>query len=68
MGTNATIAELKWGKDCSNTSCFFIHKEYYNNSTLGGSGGMLPQEMFNSTTSETVSGGFSALGWGEACQ
>ena len=29
-GANATIVELKGGKDYSNTSCFFIHKEYYN--------------------------------------
>ena len=40
-----TIVELKGGEDYSNISCFFIHKEYYN-STLGGSGGMLPQEIF----------------------
>ena len=28
-GANAIIAELKGGEDYSNTSCFFVHNEYY---------------------------------------
>ena len=49
-GANATIADLKGSKDCSNTSNVFSSTKnnvvFINYLTLGRSGGMLPQENF----------------------
>jgi hypothetical protein len=50
---NAIIVELRGGARILHL--FFISKVFVN---FGGSGGMLPQEIFKFSTSETVSSGF----------